>query len=355
MVDRTAADALSERIFTEINGAMSTLNLYLGWRLGLFAALAERGPSTAEELAAVLGLSERYLREWLGCMGAGRYLAYDAATRRFSVTPEQRVVYLEADHPAHALPNVGFVASLASVLPDLLRAFRDGSGVPFERYGQDLVDAQGAGYRPMFESELVGSWIAAMPDVEARLHTGARVLDVGCGAGWSAIVLARAFPRITIDGVDPDERSIEEANKNAREAGVADRVRFHARPVEGAPLAERYDLATLFECLHDMAYPVRALDAVRSRLAPGGAVLMTEEKVNESLPENMNTLGQLYYNFSVLHCLPQAMAHHGSAATGAVITPSTVKRYATEAGFTKVTPLPVENPLFRLYRLDKGA
>jgi len=351
MSDQAKAEALSERIFNEINGAMSALSLYVGYRLGLFRALADTGPTTPSDLAKRTGYHERYVREWLEGMAAGRYVAYDTDVHRFSLTPDQSAVYLEADHPAHALPNVAFIPSLAGVLPKLLRAFREGGGVPFEEYGQDLVDAQGAGYHPMFVNELAGTWIAAMPDVEAKLRRGGRVVDVGCGVGWSAITLARAFPKARIDGVDPDARSIEQARRNAEEARVADGVRFEQSGIEQASLEGPYDLATLFECLHDMAYPLEALRAVRRLLAPDGAVLITDEKVGETLEENTNVLGQLYYNFSLLHCLPQAMAHPGSAATGAVIKPSTVRRYALEAGFSRFEILRVENPLFRLYRL----
>src|SRR5688572_10460483 len=118
MIEAPRADALAERLFGEINAAMSTLVLYVGWRLGLFRALRDAGPCTADALAARTALEPRYVREWLSCVAAGRYVEH--ADGRFWLTPEQVVVYLDADHPAHALPNVGFVASLASVLPRLL-------------------------------------------------------------------------------------------------------------------------------------------------------------------------------------------------------------------------------------------
>ena len=350
-VDLEQAAALAGRVGDEVSVAMSVLNLYLGYRLELFRAMEEVGPCTAEELARATGMSERYLREWLECMASCRYIEHDAASRRFALTPEQEAVYLVPDHPAHALPSVAFIPSLASVLPRLMQAFRQGTGVPFEEYGEDLVDAQGAAYRPIFENDLVSSWLAAMPDIEARLRRGARVADVGCGVGWSSIAIARAFPEVRIDAIEPDGRSVVAARRNAAEAGLADRIRFHQVGIEEAPVAGPFDMVTLFECLHDMAYPVDALRAMRKLLAPDGAALVSDEKVAESLEENTGPLGRLYYNFSVLHCLPQSMAHPGSAATGAVIRPSTVRRYAAEAGFERVEILPVDHPLFHLYRL----
>jgi 2-polyprenyl-3-methyl-5-hydroxy-6-metoxy-1,4-benzoquinol methylase len=350
-VDLDRAGALAGRIGDEVSIAMSVLNLYLGYRMELFRAMEEIGPCTPEQLAGATGMSERYLREWLECMASGEYIEHDPASGRFALTPEQRAVYLVPDHPAHALPNVAFIPSLASVLPRLMHAFRHGTGVPFEDYGDDLVDAQGAAYRPIFENDLVASWLAAMPDIEARLRRGGRVADVGCGVGWSAIAIARAFPEVRIDAIEPDGRSIDSARRNVAEAGLADRIRFHQAGIEDAGVVGPFDLVTLFECLHDMAYPVDALRAMRELLAPDGAALISDEKVAESLAENTGPLGRLYYNFSVLHCLPQSMAHPGSAATGAVIRPSTVRRYAADAGFTRVEILPVDHPLFHLYRL----
>jgi 2-polyprenyl-3-methyl-5-hydroxy-6-metoxy-1,4-benzoquinol methylase len=349
--DLEEAAALGGRIGDEVNNAMSVLNLYLGYRMELFGAMEETGPCTAEILARSTGMSERYLREWLECMASGRYIEHDPASGRFFLTPAQQAVYLVPDHPAHALPSVAFIPSLASVLPRLMQAFRQGTGVPFEEYGDDLVDAQGAAYRPVFEHDLVGSWLAAMPDVEARLRSGARVADVGCGVGWSSIAIARMFPDARIDAIEPDGRSIDTARRNAAEAGLADRIRFHQASIEEARLTGPFDLVTLFECLHDMAFPVEALRAMRGLLGPDAAALVSDEKVAESLAENTGPLGRLYYNFSVLHCLPQSMAHPGSAATGAVIRPSTVRRYAADAGFTRVEILPVDHPLFHLYRL----
>lgn len=348
-MDQKQAETLAQRIGDEVNTAMSVLNLYLGYRLELFRALDETGPATAERLARATGFSERYLREWLECMAVSGYLEHESG--RFALSPEQRAVYLEPDHPAHALPNVAFIPSLASVLPRLMQAFRNGTGVAFDEYGQELVDAQGAGYRPIFENELVGSWIAAMPDIEARLRRGARVADVGCGAAWSSIAMARAFPEVRIDAIEPDTRSLDTARTNIAAAGLADRIEVHGSTIEEARLTGPYDLVTSFECLHDMAYPVEALRAMRKLLAPDGALLLSDEKVGETLAENTSPLGRLYYNFSVLHCLPQSMALPGSVATGAVIRPSTVRRYAGEAGFRSIEILPVESGLFHIYRL----
>ncbi len=350
-VNRERVDELSQRVIEHVNGAMTSLNHYIGYRLGLYQALARSGASTPEELAEGTGLRERYVREWLSCMAAGRYVDYDSERGRFSLSAEQAAVLVDEGDPAYTIPFVAYIPSFASTLGNVMEAFRTGSGVPYREYGADMVEAQGMGYRPMYVSRLVGDWIPAIPDVERRLRGRGRIADVGCGMGWASIALAKGFPQVSIDAVDPDEVSIAEARRHAQEAGVSDRIRFHEASIEEAPLQGPYDLVTAFEVLHDLAYPVRALRRMKELASPSGTVLIADEAVGDSLEENCHFLGHLYYNFSVLHCLPQSMAFPDSAATGTVMTPSTLRRYASEAGFRTVDILPIENPMFRFYRL----
>lgn len=351
-MDDSKIEGLQERLFTELNGAMSILNMYIGDRLGLFAALVETGPVTAEAFAGRTGLNERYIREWLECMAAGEYLDYAPRDSTFSLSPEHAVVFTDPDHPSSGMGVFGWLSSFTNILPKLMEAFRTGAGVPYEEYGIDMVNGQGLFTRPMFIRDYVETWIPAMPDIQSRLQAGGRVAEVGCGIGWSAIAVARAFPNIQVDGIDPDEVSLVEARKLVAEAGVSDQITFHSTTVENAPVRGPYDLVTAFECLHDMPYPVQALARMRELAAPNGAVLIADEAVGETLEENTNFMGHLFYNFSVLHCLPQAMGFPGSAQTGTVIKPSTIRRYAEEAGFSGVDVLDIENPQFRFYRLN---
>jgi 2-polyprenyl-3-methyl-5-hydroxy-6-metoxy-1,4-benzoquinol methylase len=349
-MDQTKIDGFAERIFGEVLSAMAVLNVYLGHRLGLFRALAE-GPAAPAELAKRAGCAERYVREWLECMAVQDYVTHEPATGRFALPAEHAAVLVERDHPSYAAALTCFVPSLAGVLPQLVQAFRTGGGVPYEAYGADALEAIGFGNRPMFVNDYAARWLPALPDVVKRLEAGARVADIGCGLGWSSIALARAFPKTRIDALDVDGASIADARGHAAEAGVADRITFHRAAAEDAPLGGPYDLVTAFECLHDMPYPVRALRRMRELATPGGAVLVADEGVGDSLDENRNFVGRLNYNFSVLHCLPQALVFPDAAGTGTVIRPSTLRRYAEEAGFSRVETLPIENPLWRFYRL----
>jgi ubiquinone/menaquinone biosynthesis C-methylase UbiE len=349
--DQTKIDEFAERILKETNAGMSCLNLYLGHRLGLFRTIADSGPVTSIELSRATNCSERYLREWLGCMAAGGYLDHDPGTDRFSLPPEHAVVLLDRDSAAYTAPKVAYIQSFASVLDRLAEAFRSGGGVPYESYGPGFVDALGWGNRTLFVNDYLARWIPAVPGLRDRLAAGGRVLEVGCGVGWSSIALALGFPRARIDAIDADGESIAQARRNSEEAGVAERIAFCVGSMEESPLEGPYDLATAFDTVHDLAHPVKALRRMREVLAPDGSALIADEKVGETLEENSNFFGHLMYNFSVLHCLPQAMATPDSAATGALMSQSRFRGYALEAGFSRVDVLPIESPFWRFYRL----
>ena len=359
-VDQNRINSLSERIVKETNAAFSCLNLYLGHKLNLFKAISEAagGSVTPSELAKITGCSERYLREWLESMAVGKYLEYDSKTGRFILPAEHAVVFLEQDNLSYTIPFVCYVPSFASIIDKLIEAFRSGGGVPFEAYGRDIVEAIGVGNRPMFVNWYVEKWMPAIPDIERRLRQqGGLVADIGCGTGWSSIAIAQGFPKIRrIDAIDVDPASIEVARQNANKAGVSEKIAFYLSPIEEFYIKndaeKKYDLVTAFECIHDMPYPVKALEKMHEIVAPGGAVLVADELVGETVEENKDSiLGQLYYNFSVLHCLPQAMVYPDSAATGAVMPASKLEGYAKKAGFSRVDVLPIDNPLWRFYRL----
>jgi ubiquinone/menaquinone biosynthesis C-methylase UbiE len=205
--------------------------------------------------------------------------------------------------------------------------------------------------RPMFASSLVGEWIPALPDVQARLSAGEplRVADFGCGEGWAGIYLAEAYPNIVVDGYDLDDASIAAARKYAADRGVADRVRFEVRDVTDPDLPDGYDLAFACEVIHDLPDPVSALAAMR-RVTGDGAVLIIDERAADTFGPTGDPIERLLYAFSILHCLPAGRAAEVSEATGTVMRPETFRSYATRAGFRDVEELPVEHPIFRFYR-----
>jgi 2-polyprenyl-3-methyl-5-hydroxy-6-metoxy-1,4-benzoquinol methylase len=347
-------EAFVRRLTEATNGAFDVATAYLGLRLGLYRSLADDGAATAAELAERTGTNERLIREWLEQQAATEVLeaARDRTDDvwRFSLPDAHAAVLLDPD----ALDGMGGLVRIQlaclALVPRLVGAFRTGHGIPYADYGPDMAEGQALSTRPVYRIELT-TWFESVPEVADRLaRQGARVLDVGCGLGWSSVAIATAFPNARVDGVDLDEASIEAARAVADQEGVADRVHFEVR--DAASLAGAgYDLATMFEMLHDLARPIEALRAVRAALAPGGFVLVAEEITGEAFEGPADETDRRHYGWSVIHCLPASMTEPGSAATGTVIRPATVRAYAAAAGFSSTEILPVESVAFRLYLL----
>ncbi|HYF99940.1 MAG TPA: class I SAM-dependent methyltransferase [Candidatus Saccharimonadales bacterium] len=344
-------DKLSERIINNTNSAISCLTLYIGHKLDLFNTIKITGPINSEELSKKTGYSERYLREWLECMTVNEYLEHDSISKKFSIPEEHVVVLCNRDNIAYAIPFVYWIPSLSSALDKLVEAFKTGNGVPYSAYGPDMIYAQGEGNRPMFVND-VAKWISTMPDIADKLKsTGGRILDVGCGDGWASISSAKSFPLTKIDAIDADSQSIDNAKKNVRNEGLENRISLHQSLIEKANFKEKYDLVMTFESIHDMPYPIEALQKMRDVVSADGAILIGDVSMKDKLEEKKDFLGKLYYNFSVLLCLPQSVNHANSVATGAAMTSSTLKKYAIESGFSKIDVLPIDHFLWTFYRL----
>jgi 2-polyprenyl-3-methyl-5-hydroxy-6-metoxy-1,4-benzoquinol methylase len=352
-------DALVGRLFEATVGALDLLAIHLGDQLGLYRALAEQGPLTAPQLAGAAGITPRYAREWLEHQAVTSILDVDdpAAApdeRRYSLPPGHADVLTDETNLAFMAPMAQWVVAGGKSMADLIDAYRAGGGVPWERY-QDVVIAQDRINRPAFTHRLAQEWLPALGDIDKRLREqGGRIADVACGTGWSTIALARGYPKAAVDGLDLDRGSIETANARlATDAlDVADRVTFQARDAGDPGLAGRYDLAVILEAVHDMADPVPVLAAVRNLLAPGGALLIADEKVAETFGAPGDDVERLMYSYSVLFCLPNSFAEAGSVGTGTVLRPDRMRELAAEAGFASVSIAPIEHDTFRFYRLE---
>jgi 2-polyprenyl-3-methyl-5-hydroxy-6-metoxy-1,4-benzoquinol methylase len=348
-------DALVERMSSSAVGAFDLFSVYLGDVLGLYRALAERGPLTSAELADAAGVHERYAREWLEQQAASELLDVDqdGNTRRFRLPAGHDEVLLDVSSLNYSTPIAYSVLASIRPIDKLLEAFRNGGGVPYADYGDDAHESQAAGTRPLFENLLGQEWLPAVPELHERLRAepAARVADVACGQGRSSIAVARAYPKVRVDGIDADRASIERARDNLAGSGVEDRVAFHKRDAADPELAGRYDVVTIFEALHDMSYPVEALRAARELLADGGLVLIADERTEDKFTAPASDRERLFYGYSVFHCLPVGMIGEGAAGTGTVMRADTLKRYAEEAGFSSCEVLPIEADTWRFYLL----
>lgn len=322
------------RAVDEVGATLNAALVVMGDKLGLYRAMAGAGPLTPAEVAGRAGASERYVREWLNAQAAGGFVEYDAATATYSLPAEHAVALTDESSPAF-LPGF-FQVAVGSVLDvtHITDAARSGAGFGWGEHGPDVHEGCERFFRPGYHANLVGAWLPALDGVVAKLERGARVADIGCGHGASTILMAQAFPRSTFIGSDAHGGSIETARQRAAEAGVGERVTFDAAAAAVHP-GDRYDLVTMFDCLHDMGDPVGAARHVRAILAAEGTWMIVEPAAGDRVEDNLNPVGRAYYGFSTLLCTPASLSQEVGLALGAQAGEERIRRVATEAGFSR--------------------
>ncbi|MGV1681951.1 class I SAM-dependent methyltransferase [Sphingopyxis sp. NJF-3] len=334
-IDEDRLHAFVGKMLGDLGGGMSVPTVRLGFRLDLFDALAE-APATAAELASRAGgLHERYVREWALAQAANGYIDHDPASDRFSLSPEQSMIFAEPDSPVYLAGAFELIAAMIEAEPKVEQCFRHGTGVRWGDHAGCLFCATGAFFRPGYVNNIVQNWIPALDGVEAKLRRGAKVADVGCGVGFSTLLMADAYPESAFVGFDFHAPSIDEARRHAAAHGYGDRVRFEVAAAK--EIAEDgFDLITMYDCLHDMGDPRGCAAHMRRILAPGGRWMIVEPIAGDAPAENMNPVGRLYYNASTMICVPTSLDQEVGEALGAQAGEARLSQIIREGGFGTV-------------------
>lgn len=350
-MDRQRAQAFMQKVVGDAGTTLAAGLVYVGDRVGLFAAMAGGEPVLPAPLAERTGLATRYVEEWLAAMVCAGYVEYDPGQGTFRL-PEEHAAFLADPGVEQFLGGLfAGLPVLMGMLPRLADAFAHGDGIAFREFGAGLPLALEAMNRPVYENRLVQKWLPTMPDLVERLAGGGSAIDLGCGTGVVPVLLARAFPTAEVTGLDIDARSIAIARNYAQEAGVADRVNFVVSPIDAYRPARQFDFVSTFDLVHDLPDPAGALARVRAMLADGGIYLMVEPRVDDRLENNRdNPFGRLLYAISCLHCVPQSLAQ-GGPGLGACWGPSRAHALAAQAGFTRFEELPIRSPAQAFYAI----
>ncbi|MBY5367381.1 methyltransferase domain-containing protein [Rhizobium leguminosarum] len=331
--DMQKLDALVGRLVGDVGAAVSGVLVVLGDKVGIFKAMADGTPMSVQDLAKKTGIKERYLREWLSAQAAADYVAYDEKTDRFSLTPEQAMVFAEENSPAFFVGAFEVVQSMWMDEPKVADAFRTGKGLGWHEHSTCLFRGTERFFRPGYNSHLVNEWIPALAGVEEKLKAGASVADVGCGHGASTILMAQAYPASRFTGFDYHGPSIERAKAAAEDAGVSDRVTFEKGSAAEFP-GRGYDMVAMFDCLHDMGDPVGAGRHVKETLGPNGTWLIVEPFAHDHLKDNLNPVGRVYYGASTMICTPASLSQEVGLGLGAQAGEMKLRKVALDAGFT---------------------
>ncbi|MDP9066388.1 MAG: class I SAM-dependent methyltransferase [Pseudomonadota bacterium] len=334
-LDENKLHAFIGKMLGDLGGAFSVATTRIGFRLGLFEAL-HAGPVTSVELAARAGnLAPRYVREWALAQAANGYIDFDASSDRFSINPEQAMIFVTKDSPVYLAGGFDLAAAMIEGEPKVEEAFRSGSGVRWGDSAACLFCATGAFFRPGYVNNIAQSWIPALDGMTQKLSGGATVADIGCGVGFSTILMAQAYPRSKFVGYDFHEPSIDEARKHSKNHAVDDRVRFEVAKAKNIQDND-FDLVTMFDCLHDMGDPRGCAVHMRRILKKHGTWMIVEPIAGDKPEQNMNPVGRLYYNASTMVCVPTSLDQEVGEALGAQAGQARLSELIESAGFSRV-------------------
>jgi SAM-dependent methyltransferase len=333
-LDMEKLNTLVFRMLVELGAAAVGSLVLLGDRLGLYKALAESGPLTAEAFASKLGMHERYIREWLHAQAAAEYIDYNAANETFSMSPEQAMILADPESPAALAGGYWGVSSLYQDEPKIAEIFKTGEGLPWGAHSACLFCGTEKFLGPAYRANLINGWLPALDGVVEKLNRGAKVADIGCGHALSTRLMAKAFPKSQFVGIDYHLPSIEHAREVSKQEGLTN-VTYEQGSAQDFG-GKDYDLIAYFDCLHDMGDPRGAMRNTLQHLAADGTCMVVEPLAGDDLTANMNPVGRAFLAFSTMVCVPASLSQPGREGLGAQAGEKKLTEVIKSGGFTRV-------------------
>ncbi len=337
------------RFVGDLGATIAAGNVVVGHRLGLYQALAQ-GPTTPEGLAERADCAPRYVGEWLRGQAAGGYVEFDLATGTYSLNDEQAFCLADPNGPVY-LP-AAFVLALGTLRaePRITEAFRTGEGVGWHEQDEDVFVGCEGFFRPGYVANLVSSWIPALDGVTAKLREGRADRRRGLRAGR-----VRGAARPGLPAADDGRARTTTRPRSSWPAsgpptpGVADRVTFEVASAQTFS-GTGFDLVATFDCLHDMGDPLGAARHARAPGAADGTWLVVEPARGDTVEDNLNPVGRVYYGFSPFLCVPNGPVPAGRLRLGAQAGEAAIRQIVTDAGFTRFRRV-AETPFNLVYEV----
>ncbi|HEX3607912.1 MAG TPA: methyltransferase domain-containing protein [Candidatus Dormibacteraeota bacterium] len=334
-VDNGRIEQLMGRLIGYMTGSTMCLSIWIGDELGLYRVMAGAGSLSSDAIAERAGCHPRLVREWLDGQVAGGLLVRDDAADTYALGAEEAMAFADDTTPIFVARAMNAIGSMYMDIDRVTDAFRGDGAIPWGDHHPCLFKGTEWFFRTGYRAYLPAEWIPALDGVLAKLDAGARVADVGCGHGASAVVMAEAYPNSHITGFDFHQPSIATARERAREAGVADRTTFEV--ATSKDYGGTFDLICFFDCLHDMGDPVGIARHARERLEPDGTVLLVEPFAIDGRAANIagNPMAALLYTASTVVCTPNSLSQEVGLGLGAQAGEARLRQVFEEAGFTR--------------------
>lgn len=327
-------EALAGKVVADASAALGTLLAYIGDQTGVYRAMADGEPRSADQIAEIAKVDARYLREMLSANAATGYVNYDASEDCFYMSPEQIAIFATENSPANMQGLLQIIVAQYAEHETAVDVFKSGKGRSWGEHNACQFCGTDRFFRPGYEMNLISNWIPSLEGVQDKLTAGGKVADIGCGHGSSSVLMAQTFPNSKIFGYDLHAPSIKDARDKANSAEVSN-VEFETLAAADIPNGE-FDFACIFDALHDMGDPVGVAKHIRESLKPGGTLMVVEPLAGDKTEDNLHALGGVFYAASTLICLPMSRSQEVGLCLGAQAGPKRLINILTEAGFASV-------------------
>lgn len=346
-------EAFTQKLIDMVNNGMAGLMISIGHRTGLFNAMRGADPMTSVELAKRAGLTERYVREWLGAMATSGIVDLDRKTKLYCL-PHARASFLGNEAPNGCMSSMfQFLGVLGDVESQIVDCFQHGGGVPYSAYDR-FHEVMAEESNQTVVAGLDDHILPLVPGLVARLEAGIDVADIGCGIGRAMIRLAALYPKSHFTGFDLCADAIMMAELEAADLEL-DNIRFHAVDATKLEGDAAFDAIFTFDAVHDQAHPAAVLSHIKRLLKPDGVYLMQDIYAASDVADNLdNPLAPFTYTVSCMHCMTVSLAQGGvglGAAWGEQLALSMLK----DAGFSAVETHRLPHDIQNIYYVCRAA